>query len=70
MSHEHSRPVEEDVPRFDPWLGVLLSCLVPAGIGIALPSLFVPCTVTAAILFVVSMVMLKMQSRRRDPEGA
>lgn len=64
MSDEFSRHDNDDVPRFEPWVGVLFASLFPVCAGIAWPALFIPLSVASGVLFVVSMVMLKMQARK------
>ncbi len=60
----------DDVPRFEPWLGVLVASLVPVAVGIAVPSIFIPSAITTGVLFVTSLVMLKVQSAKRPTEAA
>ncbi len=65
MSDEFSRHDNDDVPRFEPWVGMLFASLVPVAIGVAVPSLFVPLSIVTGVLFVASMVMLKAQAGRQ-----
>ena len=69
MSQHHVSHDHDDIPRFEPWLGVMASSLVPAAVAIALPRalavLLVACTV---LLFVTGIAMLVLQSRRRARE--
>lgn len=57
---------DNDIPRFEPWLGVMASSLLPALIALFLPSqiavLFIGATVG---LFVAGAVMLRRQTLRR-----
>ena len=53
----------EDIPRFEPWLGVMLSAVVPALGTVYAPSAFlVPLIVATAALFVGSLIMLRRQT--------
>jgi hypothetical protein len=62
---------DNDIPRFEPWLGVMVSSLLPAMVALFLPSqiavLFIGATVG---LFVAGLVMLRRQTLRRRLEHA
>lgn len=75
MSNQKHHPVDhhtrhdDDIPRFEPWLGVMASSVVPVMIALYVHSrLFMPLVVAAVVLFLVSVVMLRRQTvrRRRD----
>jgi uncharacterized membrane protein YfcA len=55
----------DDIPRFEPWLGVMASSAGPALIALYLPRYFVPLIVAAVALFLASLVMLRRQTVRR-----
>jgi hypothetical protein len=56
---EHERTNE---PRFEPWLAVTGSSVLPASIALASPpQLFVPLCAASAFLFVTGLFMLRRQ---------
>ncbi|HSQ33201.1 MAG TPA: hypothetical protein VLN49_25280 [Gemmatimonadaceae bacterium] len=60
---------DEDIPRFEPWLGVLFASLLPVTVALFVPHVFaVPLIVMTALLFVAGLVMLRVQSQRRARE--
>lgn len=60
--HSHS---SDDIPRFEAWLGVLATSLLPAGAALFLPHAFaIPLIACTVLLFTVGLVMLSVQSRR------
>lgn len=62
---------DEDIPRFEPWLGVLFASLVPVIVALFVPHAFaVPLIVMTVLLFVAGLVMLRLQSRRHTRERA
>lgn len=62
---------DEDIPRFEPWLGVLFASLLPVIVALFVPHAFVvPLIVTTLLLFVAGLVMLRFQSQRRRREQA
>lgn len=62
---------DEDIPRFEPWLGVLSASLVPVLVALFVPHGFaVPLIVMTVLLFVAGLVMLRLQSWRRTRERA
>jgi hypothetical protein len=53
----------EDIPRFEPWLGVMASSFVPAILAMYLPPRFLAPLITLTVgLFVAGLVMLRRQS--------
>ena len=62
---------DEDIPRFEPWLGVLFASLVPVIVALFVPRVFaVPLIVMTVFVFVAGLVMLRLQSRRRGRDQA
>ena len=63
-NHLHSH--DENSPRFEPWLGVMASSLVPAVAAVYLHSRFLLSLIVATVvLFLASLVMLRRQTVRR-----
>ena len=59
----------EDIPRFEPWLGVMASSIVPAVLPLYLPARYlVPLIVLTVALFLTSLVMLRRQTIQRKLE--
>jgi hypothetical protein len=59
-----------DVPRFEPWLGVMGSSFVPAAASVFLPSTFlIPLIVLTVLLFGASLSMLWRQSISQRETG-
>ena len=55
----------DDAPKFEPWLAVMASSVVPEFVALYLPpQFFVPAIVTTVALFVTGLVMLRRQTRR------
>ena len=56
----------DDSPRFEPWLGVLASSVVPEIIAMYLPPpFFIPAIIATAGLFLTGLLMLRRQTQRR-----
>jgi len=56
----------DDTPRFEPWLAVLASSVIPEFVALYLPpQFFVPAILTTVALFVTGLVMLRRQTLRR-----
>ena len=69
MSQDHLSHDHDDIPRFEPWLGVMAGSLVPAAVALLLPHSFaIPLIVCTVLLFATSLVMLAISSRRRAGE--
>ena len=69
MSQDHLSHDHDDIPRFEPWLGVMAGSLVPAAVALLLPHSFaIPLIVCTALLFATSLMMLAISSRRRARE--
>lgn len=71
MSHYHSPNQNshdhEDIPRFEPWLGVMAGSLLPALLALALPQAFsIPLIACTVLLFAAGSFMLARQGRRRS----
>lgn len=65
----YENPHDDDIPRFEPWLGVSASALGPVIVALFLPSIYViPLIAVAAGLFAAGLVMLRRQTIRRAPE--
>jgi hypothetical protein len=66
-AHFHSH--DDDIPRFEPWLGVMLSSFIPAVVGLYVHARFLgPLIVATVTLFLVSLWMLRRQTMRRAVE--
>jgi hypothetical protein len=62
---EYEKP-HEDIPRFEPWLGVMLSSFVPAIVTLYVPSRFLPPLIAVTVaLFTAGLVMLRRQRMRK-----
>jgi hypothetical protein len=60
---------DDDIPRFEPWLGVLSSSLMPVFVALFVPHAFAPPLIALTVLlFVAGLVMLRIQSQRRASE--
>jgi hypothetical protein len=56
----------DDTPRFEPWLAVLASSIVPEFVALYLPpEFFVPAILTTVVLFLTGLLMLRRQTLRR-----
>lgn len=67
-NHQYDRegPDGEGIPRFEPWLRVLASSLIPAILALYLHSRFlIPSIVATVLLFVGGLVMLRRDAVRR-----
>lgn len=71
MSKHEATPEihHDDIPRFEPWLGVMGTAFIPVAASIYFASLLVPLLATTAALFVAGLVMLRVQTRRRQEGG-
>lgn len=57
---------DEDVPRLEPWLGVMASALVPLIVALYVHSRFHVALMTVTVLlFIAGLVMLRGQTVRR-----
>jgi hypothetical protein len=63
QQHDH-----DDIPRFEPWLGVMGASMLPAVAIMYLPRLLVPLIVMTVVLFAASLVMLRRQTMLRSRE--
>ena len=63
---------EDDIPRMEPWLGMVMASFLPVLIAFLVPSTYkVALLVASGVLFVAAMVMLIGQKRRKlrnDPQ--
>ena len=59
---------DDDVPRFEPWLGMIAGSVLPLGAAIYLPSAFPVLMVLTVLLFVSGLIMLRLQTVRRARE--
>ena len=56
----------DDVPRFEPWLAVLASSVVPEIVAMYLPpEFFIPAIAATVGLFLTGLLMLRRQTQRR-----
>ena len=71
-NHQHAD--DDDIPRFEPWLGVTASSLIPAVIALYASRVLIPSIVATVALFLTGMLMLRRQtvasSRAAEPSGA
>lgn len=62
---------DNDLPRFEPWLGVMASSLLPALVALFLPTQLAVLFIAATVgLFVAGLVMLRRQTIRRRLDHA
>jgi len=60
----------DDIPRFEPWVGVLAASLVPAALTLYLPGEYlIPLIVGTGVLFLASLLMLRRQSNQKRTRG-
>jgi hypothetical protein len=60
---------DDDVPRFEPWLGVMISSFVPLLVALEASSIFlVPLIAMTVLLFAAGLLMLRRQTIRRARE--
>lgn len=59
---------EDDIPRFEPWLGMIASSALPMGAAIYFPNAFPLLMVATVLLFVGGLIMLRVQTARRARE--
>ena len=64
----HQRADDDDIPRFEPWLGVTASSLIPAVIALYASRVLIPSIVATVALFLTGMLMLRRQTVRRRLE--
>jgi hypothetical protein len=56
----------DDIPQFEPWLGVMASSVIPVVIALYFHSRYLlPLIVAAVALFLASLVMLRRQTIQR-----
>jgi len=68
MSTAHHN-AHDDGPRFDAWLAVMSSSVIPVLIAIFLPAAaLAPLVAAGVLLFVAGSVMLRLQSARQRRE--
>jgi hypothetical protein len=64
VSDEYKDP-EYDIPRYEPSLGVIALCVVPAVASVFLPPPFlIPMIAATVALFATGLLMLRRQNRR------
>lgn len=57
---------DQDIPRFDPWLRVLASSVIPVVLALYVHHRFlIPAVVAAVVLFLAGLVMLRRDTVRR-----
>jgi hypothetical protein len=60
----------DDIPRFEPWLAVMICSVVPEIVAAYLPPIFfVPAIVLTVTLFLTGLLMLRRQTARRRLEA-
>ena len=65
---EYQNTHDDDVPRFEPWLGMIAASVLPLGAAVYLPSAFPVLMVLTVLLFVSGLIMLRLQTVRRARE--
>jgi hypothetical protein len=66
---QYQNPHDEDIPRYEPWLGVMAASFVPVTVLLFLHGRFAgPLISASVILFVASLVMLRRQTSRKRTE--
>ena len=56
---------DHDIPRFEPWLGVMCSAFVPVIAGLFLPGQFLaPMLVLSVVLFAIGLFMARRPGGR------
>ena len=56
----------EDIPRFEPWLGVMAAAFVPAVGTLYLPSHYLPPLIVVTVaLFIAGLAMLRRQTNQK-----
>ena len=65
---EYQNTHDDDVPRFEPWLGMIAGSVLPLGAAVYLPSAFPVLMVLTVLLFVSGLIMLRLQTVRRARE--
>ena len=63
---------DDDIPRFEPWIGVMGSAAIPVIISLFVAAQYLmPLFATSAVLFAASLWMLRRQSvQRRAQRGS
>jgi len=62
----YQNPHDDDIPRFEPWLGVTASAVGPVIVALYLPSIYViPLIAVSVVLFAAGLIMLRRQTLRR-----
>ena len=57
---------DDDIPRMEPWVGMVMASFLPVLIAFLVPSTYkVALLVASGVLFVAAMVMLIGQQRRK-----
>jgi len=62
----HVENHSDDIPRFEPWLGVMMTSVVPVAASMYLPRVLVPLLALSAALFAAGLIMLRVQTSRRQ----
>ena len=65
---EYQNTHDDDVPRFEPWLGMIAGSVLPLGAAVYLPNAFPVLMVLTVLLFVSGLIMLRLQTVRRARE--
>lgn len=65
---EYQNTHDDDVPRFEPWLGMIAGSVLPLGAAVYFPKAFPLLMVATVLLFVGGLVMLRVQGIRRTRE--
>ena len=66
---EYQNTHYNDDPRFEPWLGVIASSVLPLVAGFLFPAaLGASVVVLSVLLFVTGLIMLRLQTIRRARE--
>jgi hypothetical protein len=65
---EYQNTHDDDLPRFEPWLGMVACSVLPIGAAVYLPKAFPLLMVLTVLLFAGGLIMLRVQSVRRARE--
>jgi hypothetical protein len=68
---EQSSHSDQDIPRFEPWVAVIGSSIIPVVASVYLPSVFlVPLIVSSVVLFALGLFLLHRQTVRQSRPDA
>jgi hypothetical protein len=65
---EYQNTHDDDIPRFEPWLGMIAGSVLLMGAAVYLPKAFPLLMASTVLLFVGGLIMLRLQTVRRARE--